>query len=99
MDRERDLEILRRILLIRRFEETVAEVGAEFPGHRHLAAGQEAAAVAVSMVREAGDAVVSTHRNHGHNLALGADPGRLLAELYGRADGYAGGKSGGFHAS
>ncbi len=99
MDRERDLEILRRMLLIRRFEETVAEVGAEFPGHRHLAAGQEAAAVAVSMVREAGDAVVSTHRNHGHNLALGADPGRLLAELYGRADGYAGGKSGGFHAS
>ena len=99
MGNERDVEILRRILLIRRFEETIAEVGAEFPGHRHLAAGQEAAAVAVAMVRAAGDPVVSTHRNHGHNLALGADPGRLLAELYGRADGYAGGKSGTLHAS
>ncbi len=99
MDRDRDIEILRRMLVIRRFEEMVAEVGAEFPGHRHLAAGQEAAAVAVAMVREAEDPVVSTHRNHGHNLALGADPGRLLAEFYGRSDGYAGGKSGSLHAS
>ncbi len=99
MGNERDVEVLRRMLLIRRFEETVAEVGTEFPGHRHLAAGQEAAAVAVSMARGAGDPVVSTHRNHGHNLALGADPGRLLAEFYGRADGYAGGKSGTLHAS
>ncbi len=98
MSRDPEIEILRRMLVIRRFEETVAEVGAEFPGHRHLAAGQEAAAVAVAMVRDAEDPVVSTHRNHGHNLALGADPGRLLAEFYGRVGGYAGGKSGSFHA-
>jgi len=97
VDRDAEIEILRRMLLIRRFEETVAEVGEEFPGHRHLAAGQESAAVAVAMVREAEDPVVSTHRNHGHNLALGADPGRLLAEFYGRSGGYAGGKSGTFH--
>ncbi len=91
--------ILRTTLAIRRFEE--AFVGYidrhEFPGHGHVAIGQEATAAAVCALLGPDDYLVTTHRNHGHNLARGADPGRMLAEVLGRADGYCGGKSGTFH--
>lgn len=99
MDRQRLLAACERMLLIRRFEEAVIRVGEEFPGHRHVSIGQEGVAVAVAWARRDGDPVFSTHRNHGHNLALGADPGRLLAEFYGRSGGYCRGKGGSFHAA
>ena len=91
--------MLRDALLIRRFEELF--IGyidrQEMPGHGHVAIGQEATAVAICALLRADDYVVSTHRNHGHNLARGADPGRMLAEVLGRRDGYCGGKGGTFH--
>ena len=86
-------------LLIRRFEETVLALKAEeaFTGHFHVYIGQEAtAATAIDLLGKR-DHIVSTHRNHGHVLARGADPGRALAEILGRAGGLNRGRAGTFH--
>ncbi len=90
---------LEGMLRIRRFEEQVirlAKAGA-FPGHYHVYIGQEATAVTMceNLTRE--DMVFTTWRNHGHLIARGASPQRMLAEILGRAGGYAGGKSGTLH--
>ena len=90
---------LESMLRIRRFEEQViglSKAGA-FPGHYHVYIGQEATAVTVceSLTRE--DMIFTTWRNHGHLLARGASPERMLAEILGRANGYARGKSGTLH--
>ena len=96
---ERQLAIFEGMLAIRRFEEAVYEVrqGGHFFGHYHLYIGQEATgAAAVKAVGE--DAMVfTTHRNHGHIIARGADPGRALAEIMGRSGGLSGGRGGTFH--
>ena len=93
-------EALQRMLLIRRFEETCDAISHEpyFPGHHtHLYIGQEATGVGVAMALEAEDVVFSTHRNHGHTLSRGADPGRALAEILGKATGYCRGRAGTLH--
>ncbi len=91
----------RRMLLIRRFEETVARLLAErkLGGTTHLCIGQEAVAVGVCGSMERRDQVVSNHRGHGHLLAKGGDPGALLAELAGRTGGYCRGKGGSQHVA
>jgi pyruvate dehydrogenase E1 component alpha subunit len=61
--------------------------------------GQEAAAVGVVNALSADDLILTNHRSAGHLLARGADPGRLLAEVMGRRDGYCGGHSGSLHIS
>ena len=66
-------------------------------GPLHLSTGQEAVAVGVCAALRADDFVTSTHRGHGHTLAKGADAGRMMAELFGRASGYNGGKGGSMH--
>ncbi|MCG8589823.1 MAG: thiamine pyrophosphate-dependent dehydrogenase E1 component subunit alpha, partial [Proteobacteria bacterium] len=63
----------------------------------HLSIGQEAAAVGVCAALEADDWVFSTHRSHAHYLARGGHPGRMLAELYGKAEGCVGGRGGSMH--
>src|SRR5262245_50657917 len=99
LSREGCLEAFRKMLLIRRFEE--ACIGAahksQVPGHFHVYIGQEATGVGVMSVLDKGDFVHSTHRNHGHLLARGADPKKALAEILGKATGYAGGTAGTFH--
>ena len=99
MPRDGCLEALRKMLLIRRFEEAciLAAHNARVPGHFHVYIGQEATGVGVMSTLEAGDFVYSTHRNHGHLLARGADPKKALAEIFGKATGYAGGKAGTLH--
>jgi len=90
---------LESMLRIRRFEEQVirlAKAGA-FPGHYHVYIGQEATAVTVCENLIPEDMIFSTWRNHGHLLARGASPERMLAEILGRATGYARGKSGTLH--
>ncbi|MFZ4396498.1 MAG: thiamine pyrophosphate-dependent dehydrogenase E1 component subunit alpha [Kiritimatiellia bacterium] len=84
------------MLTIRFFEEAVERLFHEgrIGGTAHTCIGQEAVAVGVAAALQPGDAVTSTHRGHGHFLALGADPGRLMAELFGRATGYSGGRGG-----
>jgi pyruvate dehydrogenase E1 component alpha subunit len=84
------------MLRIRHFELAIERLFAEgrIGGTAHPAIGQEAVAVGMGAAIERGDFVTSTHRGHGHFLALGADPGRMMAEFFGRADGYGGGRAG-----
>jgi TPP-dependent pyruvate/acetoin dehydrogenase alpha subunit len=68
-------------------------------GSTHPYVGMEAVAVGVSLCLEPRDCIVSTHRGHGHCLARGAEPSRLLAELFGRSSGYCQGKGGSMHVA
>jgi TPP-dependent pyruvate/acetoin dehydrogenase alpha subunit len=63
----------------------------------HPYVGQEAIATGVSAALSPRDRLVSNHRGHGHLLARGADPGRMMAELFGRVDGYCRGMGGSMH--
>ncbi len=84
---------------IRAFEEQVRRFSRAglVPGLAHLYSGQEAVAVGVSAALRAGDLIASHHRGHGHCLARGADPERLMAEILGRAAGYSRGRGGSMH--
>jgi len=92
-------ERIAAMLRIRRFEEQciLLSKAGKFPGHYHVYIGQEATAVAACAALGAADFVFSTWRNHGHLLARGAAPDRMLAEILGKAGGYARGKSGTLH--
>ncbi|MCC6473445.1 MAG: thiamine pyrophosphate-dependent dehydrogenase E1 component subunit alpha [Burkholderiales bacterium] len=94
-------ERIASMLRIRRFEEQCITLSSHkrFPGHYHVYIGQEATAVAACAPLLAGDVIYTTWRNHGHLLARGADPGRMMAEILGRAHGYCGGRSGTLHLS
>jgi len=85
-----------RMALIRCFEQAVERLFAEgrIMGTAHVCIGQEAVAVGVAAALRPGDALTSTHRGHGHFLAVGADPGRMMAEMFGKATGYARGRGG-----
>ena len=93
--------LMETMLSIRRFEEAVLRLSGEgaFRGHYHLYIGQEATGAAVMSVLEPRDHISTTHRNHGHVLARGADPGRAMAEILGRASGLNGGRGGTLHLS
>ena len=95
----RAADVLSSMLLIRRFEERLISLyhDGKFAGHYHLSIGQEAAATAVAAHRRDGDSLHTTHRNHGHLLACGADPGRMFAEIFGREGGYNHGRGGTLH--
>jgi pyruvate dehydrogenase E1 component subunit alpha len=85
--------------LIRRFEEKAAESYAlgKIGGFLHLYIGQEAVAVGATSVLRPDDYAISGYREHGHCLAKGSDPRRVMAELYGRRDGLCKGKGGSMH--
>ena len=93
------LELQRRMLLIRGFEERVAELYRDglVPGFVHLSIGQEAAAVGACWPLRPDDVITSTHRGHGHCLAKGLDPLGMFAELMGRAEGTNRGRGGSMH--
>ncbi len=93
--------VLDRMLAIRRFEEALVDMSARkhFKSHYHLYIGQEASAAAAAECLRKTDRLVTTHRNHGHVLARGADPGRAFAEILGRATGLNGGRGGTLHLS
>jgi TPP-dependent pyruvate/acetoin dehydrogenase alpha subunit len=92
-------EFFREMLLIRRFEEKVEERfrAGELPGFLHVAIGQEAVAVGVCRALEEGDVIASTHRAHGHTLAMGTHPNAVMAELYGKLEGCSHGYGGSMH--
>jgi len=99
-DPDRLREMLRRMLLIRRIEECIADMveRSEAICPCHLAIGQEACAVGVAQALDpARDQVFGAHRSHGHYLALGGDPTALLAEVLGRETGCSGGMGGSMH--
>jgi TPP-dependent pyruvate/acetoin dehydrogenase alpha subunit len=99
MPRNECLQCLRKMLVIRRFEEACIKAAGEHkvPGHFHVYIGQEATGVGVAATLDPQDYMHSTHRNHGHLLAKGADPRKALAEILGKATGYSGGKAGTLH--
>ena len=94
-------EMYARMALIRHFEQAAyrAYERNELEGTIHASIGQEAVAVGVAAGLRDGDRVLSHHRGHGHALAQGVDPRRLMAELFGRVDGVCGGKGGSMHAA
>ena len=94
------LKMYRKMFEIRRFEEEVANFWAsgKLPGLVHLCIGQEAVAVGVCFALRKDDYIIGTHRSHGHCLAKGVEPARLMAEILGKETGYCKGRGGSMHA-
>jgi acetoin:2,6-dichlorophenolindophenol oxidoreductase subunit alpha len=94
-------ETYRLIRLIRRFEERAIDLvrSGDIGSGIHPCIGQEAVAAGLGAALRPDDVMMAHHRGHGHLLAKGSDPGRLLAEMLGRADGIARGRGGSFHPS
>ena len=84
---------------IRRFEQRVVELvnRNEIPGAAHEYVGEEAVATGVCHALRPDDVITSTHRGHGHILAKGGDPRRMMAELMGKSTGYNRGRGGSMH--
>jgi pyruvate dehydrogenase E1 component alpha subunit len=98
-DPELNRALLRSMLLQRRFEERCAEAYAtgKIGGFCHLYIGQEAVSSGTTSMLRPDDYVITTYRDHGLALARGLTPRSVMAELYGRVDGCAGGKGGSMH--
>jgi pyruvate dehydrogenase E1 component alpha subunit len=92
-------QLLARMALIRRFEE---EAGRQYQrakagGFLHLGIGEEATIVGTTSVMRDEDFLIGTYRTHGHAIARGTEPKRVMAELFGRVDGTSGGRGGSMH--
>ena len=98
-DTETLLNLYRRMMRIRVFEEKVQQLHklGRLPGFVHVYVGEEAVAVGACSVLRETDHITSTHRGHGHCIAKGADVAPMMAELFGRVDGYCRGKGGSMH--
>src|ERR1700731_3881855 len=99
ISKEEALQMYRRIVSIREFEEQVNDLytRALMPGLTHLYEGEEAVAVGICEALQPDDYITSTHRGHGHCLAKGASPDLMFAELLGKEAGYCRGKGGSMH--
>jgi pyruvate dehydrogenase E1 component alpha subunit len=99
IDAKQARDLLKQMLLIRRFEEKAAEMYAlgKIGGFLHLYIGQEAVAVGAISTLRPDDYAIAGYREHGHALAKGADPRRVMAELFGRRDGVSKGRGGSMH--
>jgi pyruvate dehydrogenase E1 component alpha subunit len=93
------IEMLHTMKTIRRFEERASDDyhRGKIYGVVHCYIGEEAIATGVCAALRDSDQIISTHRGHGHCIAKGADLDRMMAELYGRRDGYCKGKGGSMH--
>jgi TPP-dependent pyruvate/acetoin dehydrogenase alpha subunit len=98
-DGQRLLSLYRTMRTLRRFEEKVAESyrAGDLPGFVHLYVGEEAVAAGVCAHLISIDRVTSTHRGHGHAVALGIPPREVMAELWGRSTGVCRGRGGSMH--
>jgi len=93
------VELLRQMILIREFDQLAIELrtARRIHGALHPYVGEEAVAAGVCAALRPTDRITSTHRGHGHCIAKGADVNRMMAELFGRVDGYCKGKGGSMH--
>ena len=92
-------EVLRKMYLIRRFEEGAEDCYTRglIHGTMHLSIGQEASALGICMPMKDDDQITSTHRGHGHCIAKGAKVDRMFAEFFGKTTGYCKGRGGSMH--
>lgn len=101
MEIEHDIlmEMYRRMVRIREFELAAMDLfkRGQVKGAIHLYIGQEASGVGVCLALRKEDLIAGTHRSHGHNLAKGADPKRMMAEILGKETGYCKGRGGSMH--
>jgi TPP-dependent pyruvate/acetoin dehydrogenase alpha subunit len=98
VERDKILHIYETMLKIREFDTREKDlITTEQEGFAHSYVGQEAIAAGVCAALREDDYITSTHRGHGHMIAKGGDMGKMMAELYGRVDGYCKGKSGSLH--
>jgi TPP-dependent pyruvate/acetoin dehydrogenase alpha subunit len=99
LDRAELVRMLRTMILIREFDERAIplRLAGKIYGTVHPYVGQEAVAVGACAHLAVTDRVTSTHRGHGHCIAKGASTHRMMAELFGRVDGYCKGKGGSMH--
>lgn len=99
MDKKQLCDIYYTMNVIRKFEEQALRFFEEnvLRGSVHLCIGEEAVPATICELLNPDDYIASTHRGHGHCLAKGADPGKALAELMGREDGYCRGRGGSMH--
>jgi pyruvate dehydrogenase E1 component alpha subunit len=99
LDQKTSLSIFERMLMMRHFEEAAIRLYNEkqFVSHYHIYIGQEATGAGVLEALGEKDLICTTHRNHGHIIGRGCDPGRAFAEILGRATGFNGGRGGTLH--
>ena len=99
LTRDQLAESFRRMLLIRRFEESAEDsyMRGLTHGTMHLSIGQEASAVGMCVPLSDADYITSTHRGHGHCIGKGAEVKRMFAEFFGKEDGYCKGRGGSMH--
>ena len=97
--KDQELQALRQMLLIRRFEEKAGQMYGMglIGGFCHLYIGQEAVVVGMKLAMRDGDQMITGYRDHGHMLVCGMDPKGVMAELTGRRGGYSKGKGGSMH--
>jgi len=96
IDAQAARDLYRRMRLIRTFEDTVQQQfqKGNVHGTTHLYSGQEASGVGVCSMLTEGDKVAGTYRGHGHSIALGVEPQKLMDEMFGRETGACGGRAG-----
>lgn len=100
ISKQKKMEMLRSLLLSRRFEEQLTElckIERKIPGMMILCTGQEAVGAGVCAALQPEDVIITNHRSHSHLLAKGADPKALMAEIFGKRTGCNKGKSGTLH--
>jgi TPP-dependent pyruvate/acetoin dehydrogenase alpha subunit len=99
MSEEQYVNLYRKMLTIRRFEETAQQLymQGKMAGVMHFAIGQEAVSVGATAPLRRDDYITSTHRGHGDVIAKGASPDRMLAELRAKTTGYCKAKGGSLH--
>ena len=99
LSREQHVEMLLQMMTIRAFENKAQELYSLglVHGTMHLSIGQEATAVGASAALTNNDYLLNTHRGHGHCLAWGSDPNRMMSEFMGKESGYCRGRGGSMH--
>ena len=99
LDRAHVLKLLGDMIRIRRFEDKCAELYTQekIRGFLHLYDGEEAIAAGIIPLLEERDRIVATYREHGHALARGVPMDRVMAEMFGKAEGCSGGRGGSMH--
>ena len=93
------IDMLKKIIEIRKFEEKSIQLyrTGKIWGYLHPCIGQEAIPVGACQAIGRKDYIISNHRGHGHCIARGADIKKIMAELFGKSDGYCGGRGGSMH--